>query len=263
MKRCSQALLPFVGIAKKCKAHRITATAGALAYLSLLSLVPLLTLGVSVVGKSPLFAPWVLKAQEFLFSTLVPATHPQIEEYLKSFMDKAAELGGTGAAFFLLTAFFLLREVERVFSTIMEKEAKRSFFERLALYWTIITLGPLLLGAGMAASSMLEQRLSFLLPLVQFSFSASGLLFLYKLLPPDSGGWREALIGALGASTLIELLRQGFGFYVRRAVNYDVIYGALASVPIFLIWLYALWVVLLLGVEIMVYLENEKNIHRP
>jgi len=233
-------------------------TAASLAFLSLLAIVPMFSIVFAVTTASPAFGRLRQALQKFLLSNLFP---PAISEtvigYLNQFAAKASELSLVGTVAFLLTAFAALVTVERTLNRIWGADRPRPLANRLTLYWMMLTLGPLLLGAylagyGMVASAWLrgaelrEVRSAWFVVLPWIT-TVGGLTLLYRLLPSALVRWREGFAGALLGALLFELLRGLLGWYVARLSTYTVVYGAFSALPVFLLWLSLWWMALLAG----------------
>lgn len=236
--------------------------ATALAYTTLLSLVPLLAVTFSFLGALPGFGQFELQIREFVFDNFVPAFGETIDQYLNQFAGAAKQLTMTGVLFLLIIALMLMATIENAFNRIWKVGEKRRPVFRFLIYWLLLTLGPILVGAGLASTSYflslpavdtlggwfeLQKRLLSLLP---FLTTTIALTLLYMLVPNCYVAPRYALIGGASAAILFETVKYGFGYYVKTVPTYEAIYGALAVLPIFLIWIYVSWVVVLLGAQL-------------
>lgn len=237
-------------------------TAAALAYTTLLSLVPLLAVALAIFSAFPAFHDLTGRLQELLFETFVPGTSEAIIRYLQEFSSKAAGLSTMGLLFLLFTALSLISTIDSTLNQIWRVPVNRPPWLRFVIYWTVLTLGPLLVGMGLAATTYLmslplvEQldegvglrpRLLSLLPLV---LEGTAFTLLYALVPVSRVPLRHALSGGLLAGLLFEGLKHGFAYYVTHfPTQQQAIYGAFASFPLFLLWIYISWVVVLLGAE--------------
>ncbi len=253
--------------------------ASSLSYATLLSLVPLVTVALAFLQGLPLFEKVGDTVQTFIFSNFVPTFGDIIREYLTSFSSKASQLTVTGLTVLLIIALMLMSTIDNAFNTIWHVRTRRSPVARFLVYWAIITLGPLLLGVGLLTSSYLlsmpllneggvvhglQQSMLSWFP---FLTTATAFTLMYILIPNCFVLRRHALIGGITAALLFELAKYGFGFYVRTVPTHQTIYGALAVIPIFLIWIYTSWVVLLLGAHITFCLSTfrlavEKGVRR-
>lgn len=237
-------------------------SAGALAYTSLFALVPLTAATLGVLSGFPAFVLWHDRITSFVFANFVPAAGDVVREYLGQFADNASKATAVGIAVLLFSALMLMLNVEDAFNRIWRVAKSRAAGARFVLYWTVLTLGPLLLIVALVLSSQL-----FALPLFdvadsEFSIKAHLLSWLpvliewvalaaaYVLIPNRSVRLRDAAIGALVATVLFELAKRAFAAYVTTGANYQQVYGALAIVPIFILWIYLSWILVLLGASL-------------
>lgn len=260
--RSPQALLLFLGkILARFLAHGGLERAGSLAYTTLLSLVPLTTVVFAILTAFPVGERVNEKLQEFIFSNFMPASGEVVHQYLLEFSAKASHLSGVGFLVLIVVAVMLVASIDRTFNAIWEVERKRRPLNQFLVYWAVLSLGPLLVGASVLATSELVslpavseatatgfgKRLLGWLP-VFMSAMAFGLI--YWLVPNRPvKGW-HALLGGGFAAILFEWSKQGFAWYLKTFPTYELIYGALAAIPIFLIWIYLSWIVVLLGAEL-------------
>jgi membrane protein len=234
-------------------------SAGALAFATLFALVPLAAVVFGVVSMFPLYEEWLDSLSSFVFRNFVPQAAETVAGFLQTTAANARGLPGLGAITLLVTALLTLANIEDTFNRIWRVTTPRRALSRVLIYWSALTLLPLLAVASLALSSYFQA-----LPLLAGSSQgwAHGLLQLlplalefaafsiaYRLIPNRTVWTRHALIGGLLATLLFEAAKTGFAAYLGRA-NYQQIYGAIAVIPIFLIWIYVSWVVVLLGASI-------------
>lgn len=246
--------------------------ATALAYTTLLSLVPLAAVVFSFLGALPGFGGFEDDIRDFVFNNFVPAFGETIDEYLNQFAGKAKQLTLTGVLFLLAIALMLMATIENAFNRIWKVGEKRRPTTRFLIYWLLLTLGPILVGVGIASTSYLlslptvdtiggwfelKKRL---LSLVPFLTTSVALTLLYMLVPNCHVPARYAAIGGVSAAVLFETVKFGFGYYVKTVPTYEAIYGALAVLPIFFIWIYLSWVVVLLGAQLTYSLTTFRSI---
>lgn len=239
------------------KEDRCFDEAASLGYTSLLALVPLLAVIFVVVSAFPVFNEWSERLQLLLVENLVPTAGKQVGAGISSFLASVSSLTLPGTVALILTALMLMFRIEVAFNRIWRVERARSVLNRIIMYWAVLTLAPLLIGSAMVFSAQnlisgqgLQDLITpglyriglFLVTTIIFS-----LIFL--LVPNCRVRFRAALSGALLSAFLFELAKLAFVAWVSNA-NYAVIYGALATVPIFLLWLYLVWVVVLLGASL-------------
>lgn len=236
-------------------------TAGALSYTTVFALVPLLAAAFGILSMFPVFALWTRQISGFVFSNFVPSAGAAVQDYLLRFAANASRMTVVGVGALLVSAILMMTSIEDRFNRIWRVAAQRRSAARFLMYWTALTLGPLLVVGGLALTSYLfalpllhhadaqfalRARLLGLLP---FLITGIGLFGMYILIPNRVVAWRHAALGALIAALLFELAKVGFGLYVTHAA-YGEIYGALAVLPIFLIWVYLSWVIVLLGASL-------------
>ncbi|RMH51681.1 MAG: YihY family inner membrane protein [Zetaproteobacteria bacterium] len=242
--------------------------AAALAYSSLLAVVPLVVLGVSVFTSFPAFDKVSAHLSHLLLDSLVPTSRAQVERYLSEVTGKATALSIFGIAGLLVTAVALINTMEESFNAIWRITRARPLIAKFLTFWAVLTLSPMLVGMSItitsyfAALPILDRvsagasamgRIPFLLPWV---ISSLAMTSLYVALPNTSVPWRHAAVGGLVAGALFELTKFGFTFYVTELAHYEVLYGALGTLPVFLVWLYLVWVVVLFGAELTFCLQH-------
>lgn len=240
---------------------RLTVTAGSMAYVTLLSLVPLLTVVVSALSAVPAFAGVGAQVQQFVIANFVPAAGAVVTTYLNEFVVNAGKMTVVGIGALFVVAMMLISSIDKSLSYIWRVKKKRRWVISLAVYWMILTLGPILLGSSIALSSYLgslalldhqtlhgvvQQSLQWLPSMM----SSLAFLLLYSLVPNCPVRFKHALIGALCASILFELSKKGFVIYLAHFHSYQMIYGALSVIPILFVWVYLCWCIVLLGAEI-------------
>lgn len=236
--------------------------ASALAYTTLLSLVPLVAVTFSFLGALPGFGQFEEQIREFIFNNFVPAFGETIDQHLTQFIGQARQMTLTGILFLLIIALMMMATIENAFNRIWKVSEKRRPVFRFLIYWLLLTLGPILVGAGMASTSYFlslsavdtlggwVELKKHLLTLLPFLTTSMALTLLYMLVPNCYVAPRYALIGAASAAVLFETVKYGFGYYVKTVPTYEAIYGALAVLPVFLIWIYVSWIVVLLGAQL-------------
>ncbi|MGD2129730.1 MAG: YihY family inner membrane protein [Lysobacterales bacterium] len=231
--------------------------AASLSYTSLLAMVPLLAVVFGVISVFPVFNKWSEKLQSFIFDNFLPATGQQIVPQITTFLDSVSGLTLPGTIMLIITALLLMIRIEVAFNRIWRVDRSRSFTNRIIVYWAVLTLGPLLIAAAIALSaqrifgdaSALDAWPPALNGVGTFLLSALFFTLVFLLVPNRRVRIKHAVAGAVLSAVLFGLAKSGFVAYVSNA-NYKVIYGALATVPIFLFWLYIVWIVVLLGASL-------------
>ena len=240
---------------------RLTVSAGYMAYITLLSLVPLVTVLLSVLSQFPIFSGAGETVQAFVIQNFVPAASDAVEGSLKEFISNTGKMTAVGSGFLFVASVMLISAIDRSLNYIWRVKKKRRPMYSFSLYWMILTLGPLLVGASIAATSYLtslkimddEIVSSFyrtLLGWLPIILSFSAFVGLYLLVPNKKIRIRHALVGAMSAGCLFEISKVGFAQYITQFPSYEVIYGALAAVPILFVWVYLCWIIVLIGAEI-------------
>jgi len=231
--------------------------AASLSYTSLLAMVPLLAVIFGVISAFPVFSQFSGKLQSFIFDNFMPATGEQIETYMNTFLESVSSLTLPGTIMLIITALLLMFRIEVAFNHIWRVDRARTLTNRVVMYWAVLTLGPILIGAAIALSA---QNIFAALGIkgdIAPGWHAAGIFLLswlvftmmFVLVPNRRVQFRDAVVGAFLSAVLFEVAKSGFVAYVSNA-NYTVIYGALATVPIFLFWLYIVWTVVLFGASL-------------
>jgi len=236
---------------------RLFDEAASLSYTSLLSMVPLLAVVFGVASIFPVFQQWSEQLKSFVFSNFVPASGYQIQSYLSGFLESVGKLTLTGTLVLIITALLLMVRIERTFNLIWRVPAPRRIGNRVIMYWAVLTLGPLALGAAVALSAQpaFEQMAmgaathSNWRSLGIFSLSWLAFTLMFLLVPNRRVHPAHALVGALLSAILFGVAKKAFVTFVANA-SFNVIYGALATIPVFLFWLYLVWIVVLLGASL-------------
>ncbi len=247
---------------RRLREERLPEVAGSLTFTTVLALVPVLTIAFAIFTTFPLFTTFRESLEAYFVQSLMPkGIANTILDYLSQFANKASRLSALGAIFLIVTAIMMFGTVDRTLNNIWRVSTTRPFLQRMVIYWAIMTFGPLLIGASVTAASELLPlsstlprnwswlRASFTL-LVSISLSTLAFSLLYLTVPNRFVDWREAAVGGLVAAIAFEITRRGFAFTINLGGGYRAIYGALAAVPIFLIWVYLFWLITLLGAAV-------------
>ena len=253
----------------RCIDDQITVNAGYLAYVTLLSIVPLVAVGVAIFSAFPGFESTLITIENFLFTNLVPTSSDVIKEHISAFAGNANKMTAVGVGFLAAVSLLLIRNVDATLNRIWRIKKKRPMMISFAVYWMVLSLGPVLLGASTGVTSYIVSLVSFadqgipgfsgfLLKLLPYIISMVGFIMLYTLVPNTRVPFRAAIPGALFAAMLFELTKKGFALYISHFPSYEVIYGALATIPILFVWVYLSWIVVLLGAEFTVCISPEK-----
>ncbi|MEQ8228061.1 MAG: YihY family inner membrane protein [Rhodospirillales bacterium] len=233
--------------------------AASLSYTSLLAAVPLTAIAFAMLAAFPVFEGVRDSFQDVLFANFLPDAAESMREHFDKFVRNTATLSAVGIVALALTAVLLLGTIESALNTIFRVTRPRRLGPRLLVFWAIITLGPLLLGASFSLSAYFFAATQWIGvdPATGFFGEAAKLLpttimmvlltMFYVTIPNRPVAFTGGIVGAIVAGLLIAVLRKGFGFYVTHFPTYQNIYGAMSAVPIFLIWMYLSWAVVLVG----------------
>ena len=241
--------------------HKGMENAKALTYMSLFAVIPLLTLLFSILSSFPAFQVFGNEIQAMIFERLLPSSSSQLENYFTDFSAQARNLTWVGAAMLLITSFLMLVNVERSFNRIWEVRESRKGLNSFLLYWSVMSLGPILLGLGFAISSYITSlnlfddfldisenlgTTSFLLGIFPLILTAGAFTLLYTAVPNCGVRFYHGVIGGLVVAISFTVVKQVFTWFIALA-SYQFVYGTFAAIPIFLLWIYICWMVILLG----------------
>lgn len=245
--------------------------AAALAYTSLLSVVPLMAVSFTVMTAFPIFRQLGAQIQTFIFENFVAASAQVVQANIQKFAGQALNLSATGLVFLLVTAILMIFNMEQAFNVIWKCKKSRMGLTAFMLYWGLLTFLPILIGVGFAISSYI-----FSIPLIEGTTQLLGIkgpflriapylltftafTVLYITLPNCKVQIRHAMIGGIVATIMFELAKYGFGLYVLNFPTYELLYGTLAAIPIFLLWVYLSWLIILFG-AVVAYISSKKKI---
>jgi membrane protein len=244
---------------------RLGLTASSLTFTTLISLVPLLTVMLAVFSAFPMFASFQESLQKYFLQTLVPQDiASQVLKALNQFAGKAKGVGSVGLVLLVLAALALMLTIDRTLNNIWRVRAMRPIAQRVLVYWSAATLGPLVLGVSLSLTSyaisaskgfvaVLPGGLALLLAVLEFLLLVAAFAGLFHYVPNTHVRWRHAIAGGAFTAFGIEVAKKLLGWYLQTVPTYTVIYGTLAAVPILLIWVYLGWVMVLLGAVVAAY----------
>lgn len=252
---------------ERCLEDKVTVTAGHLTYVTMLSIVPLMAVTVAVMASMPAFEGIRQTMQDLVLENLVPSTGEALEDYFGTFVENARQLSAIGVSFLFVVAIMLMSNIDKSLNRIWRVHKKRRFVVSLAVYWMILTLGPILIGLSIGASSYLMALTaaadvyvrglnSLMLTLLPVISTTVAFLLVYVLVPNKVVKIRYAIWGALVAAVLFELAKNGFGLYLQYFPTYERVYGAVATIPILIVWIYLSWNIILIGAEVVATVEE-------
>jgi membrane protein len=254
-------------VATRFREDRGLQTAASLTFTTLLSLVPIVTVALTLMAAFPVFQSLFSVIEDWVFDNMLPESADLIEQYAEQFIDNAAKLTAVGIVFLAVTSIMLLITIDNAFNDIWRVRRPRSLLQRVLIYWALITVGPLLIGGSLSLSSWLmsasvgwTQGIPYagvtLIKLSAITLTSIAFALLYLTLPNRPVRLADAIIGGVLAGVVFELTKQGFGFYITHFPTYKLVYGAFAALPVFLMWLYVSWLVVLLGAVVVATLPE-------
>jgi len=247
---------------------RLGQTAGSLTFTTTIALVPLLAVTLAVFTAFPIFSDFQTVLQKRLVESFVPENiSRQVLGYLSQFASKASRLGVAGVTALLLSAITLVFTIDRTLNAIWRVRKQRPFAQSLLLYWTAITLGPLLMGVSLVLMSqfvVISQGLApdttgnmrWLLSTLEFLLFAWSMSAMYRYVPYTQVRWSHALVGGVWVASATAIARNVLAYYFGQMSTYSVVYGAFATVPILLVWMYLAWTIVLVGAVLVANLPS-------
>jgi membrane protein len=250
-------LLRFVAL--RFKQDRCPQMAASLTFTTLLSLVPLITIALTLLSAFPVFDNFAAQIRQFIVANMLPETGGKIiSRYVEQFAESAAKLTAVGIVFLALTAMLMIHTIEEAFNVIWRAARQRPLVQRILIYWATLTLAPLLVGGSLSLTSWLagisvgyaQQIPEFdvvALKVVPVLLTSLAFSLLFRVVPNRYVPLRHAAVGGVVAAVAFESMNHIFAYYITHFTSYKLVYGAFASVPIFLLWIYLSWLTILLG----------------
>jgi membrane protein len=244
---------------------RLGLTAGSLTFTTLIALVPLVTVMLAVFTAFPMFSSFQGALEKYFLQSLVPDTIARpVLRALTQFASNSSRLGSVGLLLLGATALAMMLTIDRTLNGIWRVRKPRPIGQRVLVYWAGLTLGPLVLGISLSVTSYAASAskglvggmpitVSTMLSVAEFALLAAAIAGLFHYVPNTAVRWRHAIAGALFVAIAFELAKKGLAWYVESVPTYSAVYGAFATVPILLLWIYLGWVIVLLGAVIAAY----------
>jgi membrane protein len=241
---------------------RLLQVAGSLTFTTLLALVPVIIVALTVFSAFPAFSGFWSAIRNFIVANLMPgAASRVISVYMEQFAQNAGRLTALGLAILTVTAVMMMLTIEHTFNRIWRVSRPRPLLSRMLTYWGVLTVGPLLLGVSLSLTSwLLTQSMGLmgslkggeaaLLKIVPLSLTCLAFAFVYRSVPNRKVETGDALVAGIAAGLLFEVMKSLFGAYIKQVPTYKLVFGAFASFPIFLSWLYVSWLIVLVGAEL-------------
>ena len=242
-------------------------SAAALTYMTLFAVVPVMTIMYSMFSLVPAFQGLGDQVQDLIFTNFIPSAGEEVQSYIDQFSSQARRLSFVGVAVLVVTCYLMLANIEKVFNRIWATSGRRRGVGSFLLYWAILSLGPVLMGATLAMNTyVLSLRLfvedglaqgafNLVLSYVPLLLTATAFTLLYMTVPNCKVKFLNALTGGVVATLAFELAKRLFGLAIANS-SYSSIYGAFAALPIFLVWVYLSWMIILAGAEFVRATEN-------
>lgn len=252
--------LKICGIAiKRLFVERYTYRASALSFSTLLALVPLLSVILSIITIFPIFTRFIDLTRNYVLANFIPTSSNVIEHYLEAFTQQASRLPTLGIVFLFFTAVTLIMTVEHTFNDIWQTRQRKKRVVPILLYWVVLILTPVFIGFSVLLSSYIfslswfsgaTTELGLKIPLLNglpLLINTAMFSVLYVVVPNCHVRWRDGFFGGFIAALLFEIAKKVFAIYILKFPSYELIYGTLATVPIFLLWIYVSWLIILFG----------------
>jgi membrane protein len=253
-------------LGERFREDRLGLTASSLTFTTTIAMVPFFTVALALFTVFPMFATMQGRVQRWLIESLIPDNIArQVLGYLNTFASKASGLGVAGLLVLLATAFALILTIDKTLNNIWRVRRPRPFAQRVLIYWAAITLGPLVLALSLSTTAYVfsisrewvgRGMLKLVFDTFEFVLLAGGMASLYHYVPNTRVKWGHAWAGGFFVAATIEIAKRVLAYYLSLVPTYSVLYGAFATVPILLIWIYVAWVIVLLGAVIAAYLPS-------
>jgi len=253
-------------LGERFREDRLGLTASSLTFTTTIAMVPFFTVAAALFTVFPMFSKMQGRVQRWLIDSLIPDNIArQVLGYLNQFASKASGLGVAGLVVLLVTAVALILTMDKALNSIWRVRKRRPLAQRVLIYWAAITLGPLVLALSLSttASFFSASRefvggaiVKLLFDSFEFVLLAGGMAALYRFVPNTHVKWTHAWAGGIFVAAAIEVAKRVLAYYLSLVPTYSVLYGAFATVPILLVWIYVAWVIVLLGAVIAAYLPS-------
>jgi membrane protein len=252
----------FVRVVARLRDTDLARTASSLSFTTLLAIVPLVTVAFAFVARFPIFEDWLKSLEQFLLRHLLPfSAAAQVRAHIVGFAEQAAQLTGVSILVIAFSAMLAVATVEREINAIWGIRRGRSLARRILVYAVGLTAGPVLLGASISITTWLVVHSLAVVPIrrtvgaqiagmLPFVFSTAGLTLLYKGVPARHVALASAFTAGILAAAAFEGAKHAFAWYLTRISSYEAVYGALAALPIFLLWIYLCWIIILAGAAV-------------
>lgn len=250
--------------------NKLTQAAGYLTYSTTLAIVPLVMVVFSVFSAFPMFNETTGALKEFIFTNFAPAASDVVGGYIDEFVNNSKQMSAVGIISLILVALLLINSIDRTLNDIWSAKNRSTVFS-FAVYWTILTLGPIFIGASIAISSYITSIKVFnggislpfglqLLSFVPFCLTWLSFTLIYTLVPNVKVRMQHAAAGALVAAVFFTLGKKAFAWYITTFPSYQLIYGVMATLPLTLLWIQLSWIFVLLGAQLTAVFGDMRQI---
>ncbi|PJG83554.1 virulence factor BrkB family protein [Caviibacterium pharyngocola] len=249
--------------------NKLTQAAGYLTYSTMLALVPLIMVIFSVFSAFPVFNEVTGELKQFIFTNFAPSASDTVGEYIDQFVNNSKQMSAVGIVSLIVVALMLINSIDRTLNSIWQDTGVRPTVFSFAIYWLILTLGPVIMATSIGISTyvtglakdILATDLSLpfglkLLSLVPFVLTWFIFTLIYTVVPTKKVSIKHSAVGALVAAVFFTLGKQAFAWYITNFPSYQLIYGAMATLPIMLLWLQLSWIAVLLGAQLAAVLAD-------
>lgn len=256
---------------RRCQEDNIKVPAGHLAYVTLLSIVPFLAVIFYMLSAFPMFSELNKVMEDLIYNNFVPTSGDAIKDHVSGFIENTKKMSMMGIGSLIVIALLLISTIDQTINRIWRCTSKRSIVQAFTIYWTILSLGPIILGSSIALSSYLFSRVQAqgflsigqqLLSFMPFIIAWLAFAGVYTLVPHQRVSFRYSIVGGLVASVLLTFGTDLFSLYITNFPTQQVIYGALAVIPILFVWIYFNWLIVLFGAEVTATLEEYLTAHK-
>ena len=264
--------LQFLGlIFARFRQERCIDMASSLTFTTLLSLVPLITIMLTFFSAFPQFSDFSVNIKNIILENMLPETGGKmITHYMEQFTENAGRLTAVGLIFLAVTAMMMIYSIDNAFNRIWRVSRQRTLVQRILVYWGVMTLAPLLIGGSLSMTSWLIGKsggnfneitviLLSILKLVPVILAILAFAFLFRVVPNRFVPLKHALIGGAVSALAFAAMSRGFALYISHFPTYKLVYGAFASFPIFLLWVYLSWLTVLLGAVLTASLSHWRS----
>lgn len=252
--------------ARRFRDDQLAHIAGSLAFSTVLATVPLAAVVFGVFSVLPGFEEWLQPVRAFLFKHLLPASGELLGQHIETLSRNVGRLTAFGAALLVVSALSLMATIERTFNFLWRAPRGRPLVQRLITYWAVLTLAPALIGVGLALSTRIVRHAGFAAQFGALLAGGASLIvefgaftLLFVAVPNVRVRLGDAIIGALFATVLFEIARRVFEAFILSAVSYQALYGAIAILPLFMLWVYVSWMACLLGAILAATLHERRS----